>query len=94
VLPLAEDEKSGPKVPQQLEIDARMVERKLERIRQTTQLGRFRFGSTDYDRWAAVYCAVKAAPPAADGAAGAGETEPPARLLIRGESAIIFLGND
>jgi hypothetical protein len=97
VLGLADDANSAPKVPQLLQIDAKAVERKLERIKRATSLGRFRFGSADYDRWAAVYGQIEKIPQPAvvPAAATVGEpASPPARLLIRGDGAIVFLGSE
>ena len=97
VLWLAADDKAAPKVPPVLQIDAKIVDRKLEEIRRRTSLGHFRFGSADYDRWAAVYGEVEKRPEPAvtPVSAKSGEPEaPPVRLLIRGDGAIVFLGDE
>lgn len=95
VLGIADDAKSAPKVPQPLQIDAKAVERQLERIKRATSLGRFRFGSADYDRWALVYGQLEKIPEPAVVPAAATTGQPaslPARLLIRGDGAIVILG--
>ncbi|MBI4877555.1 MAG: hypothetical protein HY822_23235 [Acidobacteria bacterium] len=84
------DPKAAPPLPQGLEFDAAAVYRNLKLIRRGTALGKFRFGSVEYDRWAVIYGRVEA---------GAKTTvtrktsfEPsPAQVLCRGESAILFL---
>ena len=61
-----------------------VVDKRLLAVQQHTTLGRFRFGSTDYDRWAVVYGRVeshKGEDPAKFGAS----------LVIRGNRMIIFL---
>jgi len=84
VLWLTDDSKTAPKVPPVMEIDRRSVEEKLQHIRQTTALKKFRFGSPEYDNWAVVYGQVQR--PAAK------KDEPsPAHLLIRSDGAIVFL---
>jgi hypothetical protein len=74
---------SGPKPPDSFEIDSYQLSKKFADIQTRTALGKFRFGTPDYDRWVVVY----------------GRLEPPARtdataapsLAYRGDGAIIFL---
>ena len=94
VLPIAEDGKSAPQVPLILKIDAKAVAQKLEHIRRTTSLRKFRFGSPDYDRWALVYGQVERRDPPPPAAAPESGAAPPVRLLIRGDGAIIFLSEN
>ena len=51
---LTEDGNDGPRAPGSFEIDAAILNRKFEELRKHTTLGKFRFGSSDYDRWAVV----------------------------------------
>jgi hypothetical protein len=83
-LQLKEDPKSGPKPSGDLEIEAAGLRRKLADLKKRTSLGKFRFGSTDYDRWAVVYGRVEAAK-------AEGEKPPAAALVFRGDGLVIFL---
>ena len=76
---LAEDVKQGPKPPQVFELNGVAVTRKLKQVKEHTHLHTFRFGSSDYDRWAVVYGRLEA------------ETDTPARLVYRGDGVIVFL---
>ena len=73
------DAKGAPKPPGVLEVEAAALNRKLEDVKRRTPLGKFRFGSLDYDRWAVVYGRVEIA------------RATPARLVCRGEAAIVFI---
>jgi hypothetical protein len=90
---LAVDSKSAPEVPLVLEIDGIAANQKLKRIQQHTILREFRFGSSDYDRWAVVYGRVEVRPQLSDTKPnGFGlQNAAPAQLLIRGDGAIVFL---
>jgi hypothetical protein len=90
VFRLHDDGKSGPEVPRILEVDRRVVTQKLDEIRRTTSLRRFRFGSPDYDRWALIYGQVERRPAGRAGK-NADQEQLPAQLLIRGDGAIVFL---
>ena len=81
---LTEDSKEGPRPPGDFELDAVALNRKLAAIQQHTSLGKFRFGTPDYDRWAVVYGRVEARK--ADAAKQA-----PANLVFRGSGVVIFL---
>jgi hypothetical protein len=48
------DPKTAPALPPRLELEAADVYQPLKLVRQRTALGKFRFGSVDYDRWAVV----------------------------------------
>lgn len=84
VLWLTEDGKEGPKAPDAFAIDAVTLNRKFTELRKHTALGKFRFGSPDYDRWAVVYGRVE--PRTGDGAKKA-----PAELIFRGDGVVVFL---
>lgn len=81
---VVENLETAPKAPEVFEFDAVELDKRLLEVQQHTPLGRFRFGSTDYDRWAVVYGRVeshKGEDPAKFGAS----------LVIRGNRMIIFL---
>lgn len=75
------DRKNAPKIPEHLEIDAVEVKKLLQAIQQQTALGKFRFGSPDYDRWAVVYGRVEP---------GKSPTEP-AQLVCAGDTEVMFI---
>jgi hypothetical protein len=85
-LRLTEDPKDGPKAPGDFELDGVALNQKLAAIRKGTTLGKFRFGSTDYDRWAVVYGTVQ---PSTGAAAGKATAE----LRFRGDGVVVFLMN-
>src|SRR5690242_9934607 len=57
---LTEDAASGPKPPGNFELDAAVLNKKFAEMTRHTTLGKFRFGTPDYDRWAVVYGRVVA----------------------------------
>jgi hypothetical protein len=78
---LADDVKAGPKPPEVFALDAAALNRKLKAMQEHTRLHTFRFGASDYDRWAVVYGRIesdKAKPPGA-------------RLVYRGDGVVLFL---
>jgi len=81
---LTEDSAGGPKPPGDFELDATALNRKFAELVKHTQLGKFRFGTPDYDRWAVVFGRVE--PRKAEEANKAG-----AELVFRGSGVIIFL---
>lgn len=84
VLWLDEDLKDGPKPPADFELDGAALTRKFAEVRKHTALGKFRFGTPDYDRWAVVYGRVE--PRRGDAAHKAA-----ADLIFRGDGVIVFL---
>ena len=86
-LRLTEDPKDGPRAPGNFELDGVTLNQKFAQVRKGTTLGKFRFGSTDYDRWAVVYGNLQAATGAAAGKAGA-------ELRFRGDGVVVFLMTD
>ncbi len=74
---------SGPKPPDSYEVDTYELSRKFADMQTRTSLGKFRFGTPDYDRWVVIYGRVE--PAAQNDAATA------ANLAFRGDGAIIFL---
>lgn len=84
VLSLAEDGTAGPKPPEDFELDGVALNRKFAELRKRTSLGKFRFGSSDYDRWAVVYGRLQ--PRTGDAAKKAA-----ANLVFRGDGVVVFL---
>jgi hypothetical protein len=84
VLWLVENSKDGPKPPADFEIDGAALDRKFTELQKQTSLGKFRFGSSDYDRWAVVYGKVE--PRTGDQAKKA-----LANLVFRGDGVVVFL---
>src|ERR1035437_3943269 len=74
----------GPKPPGDFELDAVTLNRKLALIEQHTSLGKFRFGTPDYDRWAVIYGRVESRKPEA-------AKQAPANLVFRGSGVVVFL---
>jgi hypothetical protein len=85
-LPL-EEETDAPKAPAEYVIDRAVLHRKLAEMQHRTSLGKFRFGTSDYDRWAIVYGRVEKRI--------SDETHKPVLTLIfRGSGVVIFLVGD
>lgn len=78
---LTADPQSAPKPPDQVAIDEPALEKKLSEIRQRTSLGKFRFGSPDYDRWAVVIGRIDR------------RGEEDFQLTYRGDGAVFFLAD-
>ena len=81
---LVEDTKDAPKPPDNFAMDAAELRRKFADLQKRTQLGKFRFGVPDYDRWAVVYGRVEARK-------GDDAKKMPANLVFRGDGVVIFL---
>ena len=81
---LVEDTKDAPKPPENFEIDGAVLHRKLAEIGRHTSLGKFRFGTADYDRWAVIYGRVEARK-------GDDARKAPANLLFRGSGVVVFV---
>jgi hypothetical protein len=84
VLWLTEDSTAGPKSPADFELDASVLNRKFAELVKHTALGKFRFGTADYDRWAVVYGRVVVRK-------GSDAAKAPAGLIFRGSGVVIFL---
>lgn len=84
LLRLDEDGKEGPKTSGTFEIDAVTLNRKFADLRKRTALGKFRFGSPDYDRWAVVYGRVETRK-------GEDTKKAVANLVFRGDGVVVFL---
>lgn len=81
---LSEDTAAGPKPPDDFELDASALNRKFAELTKKTSLGKFRFGTPDYDRWAVVYGRVVIRK-------GNDAAKAPADLVFRGSGVVIFL---
>ena len=81
---LEEDARDGPRPPDTYQLDGAAVTRKLAEMRKHTTLGKFRFGSSDYDRWAVVFGRVENRKDAALKKASAD-------LVFRGDGVVVFI---
>ena len=86
LLRLVEDPTDGPKPPGDFELDAVALNRKFAGVRQHTSLGKFRFGTPDYDRWAVIYGRVETRKAEA-------AKQAPANLVFRGSGVVVFLAS-
>lgn len=84
VLWLVEDSSAAPKPPDDFELDAAALNRKFAEMLKHTALGKFRFGTPDYDRWAVVYGRLALRK-------GNDAAKAPADLVFRGSGVVIFL---
>jgi hypothetical protein len=84
---LLEDAEGGPKPPDRFEVDGAAALGKLAAVKKRTSLGKFPFGTPDYDRWAVVYGRVA-------GRHGDGPKQAPADLVFRGDGVVVFLPSD
>jgi hypothetical protein len=84
---LVEDTRDGPKPPGNFELDGQALRRKLAEIERRTTLGKFRFGTPDYDRWAVIYGRVETRK-------GEDAKKAAANLVYRGNGVIVFLRPD
>jgi hypothetical protein len=87
-LTMVEDPKEAPKPPEHLNLDSAALKKKFMVVQKRSTLVNFRFGTSDYDRWAVVYGRVERK--ASDGAADAAHKSP-ANLVFRGSSVIIVI---
>jgi hypothetical protein len=81
---LVEDAEGAPRPPDSFELDGPAALGKLAGVRKRTSLGRFPFGTPDYDRWAVVYGRVAAR-------RGDDAKQASANLVFRGDGVVIFL---
>ena len=84
---LVEDPEGAPRPPDTYELDGAAALGKLAGVRKRTSLGKFRFGTPDYDRWAVVYGRVAAR-------RGNDAKQAPADLVFRGDGVVVFLRSD
>ncbi|MGA7237016.1 MAG: hypothetical protein WBY44_15120 [Bryobacteraceae bacterium] len=81
---MVEDPKDAPKPPEHLNLDSAALKSKFAIVQRRSTLVNFRFGTSDYDRWAVVYGRVERRTPDATHKA-------PANLVFRGSSVIIVI---
>ena len=81
---LVEDLKEGPKPPEPLNLDKAALKKKFADVQRRSTLVNFRFGTSDYDRWAVVYGRIERRTPDSTRKA-------PANLVFRGSSVIIVI---
>jgi len=84
VLQLLEDPREAPKAPEVFQFDAAVLDKKLAEVQEHTPLGKFRFGVTDYDRWAVIYGKVEVRK-------GEDAKKFAANLIVRSSAMIIWL---
>ncbi len=89
VLHLMFDSKNGPLPPAAFSVDTGATDRKLAAVRKSTNLATFRFGSSDYDRWALVYGRVEPAAPEKHGNREFDDAS--GEVLCHGQTLLIFL---
>ncbi len=78
------EDSSAPKPPDDFELDGGALHKKFLELRRHTSLGKFRFGTPDYDRWAVIFGQVKPRQ-------GEDAKKAAANLVYRGSGVIIFL---
>jgi hypothetical protein len=81
---LLNEDSTAPRPPGNFELDAPMLNKKFAEMVKRTSLGKFRFGSPEYDRWAVVYGRVAARK-------GDDAKKAPAELAFRGSGVVVFL---
>ncbi len=81
---LVEDAAAAPKPPGQFELDGAAVQRKWTQVQRRTELGKFRFGTPDYDRWAVIWGRLQARK-------GDEARTAAANLIYRGGGVIFYL---
>ena len=91
VLRVVLDTKNGPLPPDSFSIDAAAANRKLAIVRKSTALGNFRFGSSDYDRWALIYGRVEPVPSPQKRAIAREFDEDARPVLCHSQTLVIFL---
>jgi len=81
---VVEDLKSAPKPPDNFQLDAVVLKKQFAELQRRAPLGKFRFGTPDYYRWAVIYGRVEARK-------GDDANKAAANLVIRGDGVIIVL---
>jgi len=84
---LSEDSAAAPRPPANYELDASALNKKFSEMQKHTSLGKFRFGTPDYDRWAVVFGRVELRK-------GDDAKKAPADLVFRGSGTVMFLTAD
>jgi len=81
---LTEDAKGAPKPPDDFELDAAILRRKLADIQRHTSLAKIKFGNPDYDRWAVAYGRIETRK-------GDDLKQAAANLVFRGSGVLVFM---
>ena len=84
---LDEDSTGGPKLPGEFELAAAVLNKKFAAMTKRTTLGKFRFGSTDYDRWAVIFGRIESRK-------GDAALKAAANLVFRGDGVMTFLASE
>jgi len=87
VIWLAYQPQSAPRAAGGYQMDSAAIEQKLRGIKKHTSLKQFRFGTSDYDRWAVVYGEIRAPEKAAPHM----HHDAPAELVYAGDGYVMFL---
>ena len=83
-------DRNGPRLPDDYELDAPALHRKLAEMQRHTSLAKFRFGTPDYDRWAVIWGRIE--PRKADEPRKTDEPrKAAANLSYRGEGTIYYI---
>jgi hypothetical protein len=93
ILWLSLEEKSAPRFTERLEIDGSIAKTKLDAVKKHTRLGKFEFGTPEYDRWVVVYGRVRTreAPRPGNRKPPTNREKAPADLLYAGGTYIISI---
>ena len=90
VLRVVLDGRNGPVPPVMFAVNNETAKQKLADVRKTTALANFRFGSSDYDRWAMVYGRIEPVPASEKrGAREFGDAS--SQILCRSQTLVIYL---
>jgi hypothetical protein len=81
---LLEDINGGPRPPADFQLDGPVVEKKWADVQRHTELGKFRFGTPDYDRWAVIWGRLQTRK-------GEDAKRAAANLIYRGSGVIFYL---
>jgi hypothetical protein len=84
---LAYDPQSAPRMASGYQMDGGTIDQKLQRIKKHTNLKQFRFGTSDYDRWAVVYGEIRPQ----EKTLGHARHDAPAELVYAGDGYVMFL---
>jgi hypothetical protein len=95
------DPEKAPEPPAVLAVDSVLLAQKLRDVKAGASLGKFRFGSGDYDNWAVVYGRVETRKDLTATVAGElrkngygnGQSSP-AQLVCHGDAVVIFLNDE
>lgn len=77
-------DRNGPRLPDDYELDAAALHKKLAEMQRHTTLAKFRFGTPDYDRWAVIWGRIEPRKAEETGKAAA-------NLMYRGEGVIYYI---